>query len=490
MNKLVSSLSNRAYTANNAITNESTLDVFLDLFSDIGNPLRDSFEFKKIIKEAYEKDMSLTLRLLAYGRDILEGTGRRDRFISAYKELLSYEAESKENTEDLFVILLRMINSGMSYWKDMFKLYSMTDNKHFKYFTELSVYAFFETEPDDKMHLSNLAKWMPRKGELFNKVRILLGVTPKELRKWLVANTNVVENKLCARDWDSIDFSKVPGRALKMYNRIFSERFETSKRYLAFLSDVANGKEKMNVGKTVNAYEAFFQDKDFAQASFKAMLDALDNVDKKVLVVSDTSGSMTGTPMKVCVSLTALFGTKLTGDFHNCTIPFSSSARLVKWKDSYDIKSIMKKIMTGEVANTDLQAVFDLILNTAISKNVPQEDMPNILLIISDMQFDQACYWDSAYGKASVDNIELMRRKYKDAGYDIPQIIFWNVSEYDYNNKPITKDERGIMVSGFSQNIWNSMMKLDLEDFTPYKFMLETLSRDRYVNLINPSKIV
>ena len=311
-----------------------------------------------------------------------------------------------------------------------------------------------------------------------------MGLTPKELRKLLVNNTDVVEQKMCAKDWDSIDFSKLPGRALSMYNGTFNTKEETKSRYMDYLKAVQESKVKMNVSNTVNAHEAFFKDDDFAQAAFVTMKESLAKSNKKILVISDTSGSMEGTPLEVSISLSILFGSLLTGDFHNCCIPFSSTPRFISWNDDDHISDIKKLVETEDVAlNTNFQAVFDLILGTAISKSIPKNDMPEYLLVVSDMQFDQSFSADGEYygERVSIDNIELIRRKYKDAGYDMPQMIYWNVAEKNYKNSPITKDDRGIMVSGFSQNIWKSIVETDnLESFNPYNFMMQTLMSERY----------
>ena len=491
MNKLKTHLSNTAYTANNALTNKSTLDLFLDLFSEIGNPLNDNHvdEYVNSIDMCYQQDFEKTIRLLAYGRDIIEGTGRRDRFMYGYTHLINKFG----NPELLANVLVKMINSGISYWKDAFNLYKSTTNVAFKnelvniVVSELSILNDANSSSVvnfDINLMKNLCKWMPRKGEIFNKVMRKMELTPKELRKLLVNNTNVVEQKMCAKDWDAIDFSKIPGRAMSMYNGTFRKRDETKSRYSEYLTNVSAGKANMNVATTVNAHEAFFQNEEFAQAAFTTMKEKLAKTDKKILVVSDTSGSMTGTPMKVSIALSILFGSLLTGPFRNCCIPFSDIARFISWTDGATIRQIIKAVQTGEVANTDLQAVFDLILTTAIKHKVTQEDMPDFLLIISDMQFDHAVDFNGYGRNASIDNIDLMKKKFSDAGYTIPQIIFWNVAEQSYGNKPITKDERGIMVSGFSQNIWKSIAEGEnLELYNPAQFMEEVLSKERY-NLI------
>jgi len=490
MNTLVEKLSNIAYTANGAITNKSTGDLFLDVFSEISNPLSyDSSDYLNKVLSCWNSDKDLTIRLLAFGRDILEGGGRRDRFFEAYKMLLDLEKDSKENTEILFSSLLTMVRCGISYWKDIFKLYDVTSNLNYKVTLEnvasneikINLNELLLDESTN-MIFQNMCKWMPRKGELFNKIRRNLSqrlntkMTPKDLRKILVENSNVVEHKLCSNNWDEIEFSKVPGRAIRLYNKTFLKRYETNSRYTEFLRSVQDGKAKMNVSKTVYPHDAFFEDRDFAQASFKTMKEKLLASNKKVLVVSDTSGSMSGVPMRVCISLSALFGSALTGPFHNCTVPFSSKARFVKWDDTDHIKDIINKIETGEIANTNLQAVFNLILSTAINHKIDESEMPEYLLIISDMQFD--CAVSRGFDS---DNIKAIKEKYKFAGYKMPQIIFWNVAANSYGNVPITKDDRGIMVSGFSQNVFNSIFELkDLDKYNPYSFMLEVLMKDRY----------
>lgn len=495
MNKLVQHLGNVGYTDNGALTNKSTLDAHLDVFSKIGNPLDNELAYINQLSKCYKGDFEQTVRLVAYGRDILKGTGRRDKFVTAYKYLLNKHSDS----EVLANALIKMITRGISYWKDAFKLYEAVDNKAFRttiinyIVNELNNLQLANTKSDvaiDVDMMKTLCKWMPRKGNIFNAVRAKMKLTPKELRKLIVNNTNVVEQKMCANNWNEIDFARVPGRALLMYNKTFSKRDETSSRYVKYLESVKSGDVKINVANTVNAHEAFFKDANFAQASFVAMKEKLANSNKKMLVISDTSWSMNGIPMQVSISLAILFGSVLTGDFHNCCIPFSEKPRFITWKDTDEVKDIIRLIETGDVAsNTNFQAVFDLILNMAVRKHVPKEDMPEFLLVLSDMQFDQAFSSGSGgsgfynnYANVSVDNIELIKQKYLSAGYDMPQIIYWNISgDASYNNNPITKDDRGIMVSGYSQNIWKSLVENDnLENYNPYQFMLDTLSNERY----------
>jgi len=482
MNTFINAMNNISYTENGALTNKSTQNDFVDLFYNIANPLNDVYGFEDLLSKCLLADQNLTYRILMYGRDILEGGGRRDRFITA----LLYLIDKHKSPSDAISILSHSATVGISYYKDWIHLFDKSESIEFKsntvkIFSQI-VQKFIDGVPFET-HESNLLKWLPRKGKLFNEIRKHLRITPKELRKTLVNNGTSVEQVICAKQWDDVHFERVPGRSMLLHSTMFRKREETSGRFAEYLANVAAGKSNMNVGKTVAAYEALFQPLDFAQASFVTMLDALNKVNSKVMVVTDTSDSMNQTPnkvaMKVSLSLAALFGTALTGEFHNTVIAFSKTPRFVSWDDNDDISTILNTIRNDEMPqNTDLQAVFNLILGLAISKNIPQSDMPEYILIISDMQFDQAIESNHNY---SVDNISLVKKKYTDAGYEVPQIIFWNVNANGYNNSPITADERGIMVSGYSQNIWNSMFDIEnLKEMNPFDFVKEIVGKERY----------
>lgn len=475
MNMLVNKLSNVAYTENGALTNKSTENDFLDLFYNISNPLKDVASFITILDKCLSVNVDLTYRILMYGRDILRGGGRRDRFVTAVNYLTN-------TGYDTVRLLSYSVNTGISYYKDWINVYNSTSSENFKYETVqefASIIRNLDSSPT--IYDANLLKWLPRKGELFNEIRKVLKVSPKELRKILVTYGKSVEQLICGKDWEHIKFETLPGKSIALHRKMFSNRDETKNRFSEFLVNVAAGKTTMNVGTTVNAHDAFFQPADFAQAAYVTMLDKLTKVNAKVLVVSDTSDSMTwyndGAAMKVSLSMAALFGSAITGDFHNSAITFSAEPRFITWDDSDDITTILDKITTRIAQNTNIQAVFDLILGVAVAKGVPQSDMPEFIMLISDMQFDKTVDGSNR----CVDNIVRIKQKYAESGYDMPQMIYWNVNDAGYDNSPITANERGIMVSGFSQNVWNSMFDIEfLENKTPLNFMLEAVNIDRY----------
>ena len=152
-------------------------------------------------------------------------------------------------------------------------------------------------------------------------------------------------------------------------------------------------------------------------------------------------------------------------------LTFSNRPKLVNLKGSINDK--IDQMNTGEVANTNLNAAFDLILKTALENKVPQAEMPETLLILSDMQFDGA-----VDGKDE-SAIKMIERKYQAAGYELPRVVFWNLNAHD--NVPVKFDKSGTaLVSGFSPAIARSVLSGDTDNFTPEGIMLRTVMVDRY----------
>ena len=186
------------------------------------------------------------------------------------------------------------------------------------------------------------------------------------------------------------------------------------------------------------------------------------------MVVADVSGSMMGDPMSVSVSLALYFAERNKGQFKDYFITFSGNPRLQKITGQ-NLKDKMNSIEKAEwEMNTNLQAVFDLILNTAIKNNTLKEELPETLYIISDMEFDSAC--------DTRTNFEVIKDKYEQSGYKLPNIVFWNVNGSG-ENLPVQEGEKGVaMVSGFSPVIF----KLAVENKTPLEVMEDTINSPRY----------
>jgi hypothetical protein len=176
------------------------------------------------------------------------------------------------------------------------------------------------------------------------------------------------------------------------------------------------------------------------------------------------------TCLDVAISLGLYFADKNKGKFADCFLTFSNKPKLLNLKGSINQK--IDQMNTGEVANTNLHAAFDTILSTALANNVPQAEMPETLVILSDMQFDACVKHDDSA-------IQMIARKYNDAGYELPKVVFWNLNAG--NNVPVKFDKRGTaLVSGFSPAIAASVLGADPDAFTPEAIMLKAVMKDRY----------
>jgi hypothetical protein len=335
------------------------------------------------------------------------------------------------------------------------------------------------------------AKWTPRKGEVAREIREFFGMTPKQYRKSLVALTNVVETQMCANDWDNINYSHVPSVAHARYKKAFGRHGQT---YADYVTKLVKGEAGVKINASaVYPYDVLkgaigYGRKSMTKTELDAMQaqwDALPNYigDANVLPMVDSSGSMTCAAggynsksglscLEVALSLGLYFADKNKGKFADCFLTFSRTPKLVNLKGNINQK--IDQMNTGEVANTNLNAAFDLILKTAKSNNVPQAEMPETLVIFSDMQFDGA-----VDGKDE-SAIKMMERKYKEAGYTLPKVVFWNLNAA-YGNTPVKFDKSGTaLVSGFSPALATSVLGNDLEDFTPEAVMLKTVMKSRY----------
>jgi hypothetical protein len=332
------------------------------------------------------------------------------------------------------------------------------------------------------------AKWTPRKGEVAREIREFFGMTPKQYRKSLVNLTTVVETQMCAKDWDAINYSHVPSLAHSRYKKAFTRNGTSYAEYVAKLVKGEAG-VKINAGAvypydvlkgSIPSYNCSTMSKTELDA-LQAQWDALPNFigDASVLPMVDSSGSMTCSAgkntnlscLEVAISLGLYFADKNKGKFKDTFLTFSHTPKLVNLKGN--IVQKITQMNTGEVANTNLNAAFDLILKTAVDNSVPQAEMPQTLVIFSDMQFDQGCSHDDSA-------IEMIARKYEQAGYTIPKVVFWNLNAA-YGNAPVKFNKTGVaLVSGFSPAIAKSILSGNLDDFSPEAIMLKTVMKDRY----------
>jgi hypothetical protein len=448
-----------ARTQNGMKARASTADALTDFFFKVGamrgqNPV-PAFE------AAYSENPILALRIALWARDVRGGAGER----KVFRDILNYLEIAYPGT--LMTIMHKIPEIGR--WDDLLVL--KTDR----------AYAVAVDMIRQALSDSNFlcGKWMPRKGDDAIRLRKALGFTPKQYRKTLVNLTNVVETQMCAKQWSEIDFSKIPSLAAARYKNAFLKN--TKETFEAYMAKLVSGDKsvKVNVGG-VFPYDVVKDIKsgkglDFVRGQWNALPNYVG--DANVLPMIDVSGSMHQPvggnnnlmAVDVAVSLGMYLADKNTGKFKDCFLTFSENPSLVQLKG--DIVSKYHQVNKSNWGySTDLHKAFDVILNTAIKNNVSQAEMPQTLLILSDMQFNScARFDDSAF--------EMINRKYRDTGYEIPNIVFWNI--VDKGTVPVKFNQQGVaLVSGFSPMIVKNV--LGGKNLTPKEIMIETIMSSRY----------
>ena len=449
-----------ARTANGAITNSTSLNKCLDFFSIAGNPRENIESFEA----AFGEDPQLAMRILFWSRDCRGGAGARRNFITIMRKL-------QLERPAVFSKVFRFIPE-FGYWKDVYHLKPTPEV--IKFIAETLV-----TESDHSL----CAKYCPRKGEWFYHLRKILKMSPSEFRHFIVSKTQVVENFMCANEWNSIKYEEVPSVAGLRYKNTFIKH--DGERYNQYIQSVLKGETKINSSVLYpnDIYHNYRYQSNGATSAdaIKAMWNNLPNFMEgckdRILPVCDVSGSMYGTPMEVSVALGCYISERNEGPFKDAFITFSAKPELQIL--SGDIISRFKQLGKAPWGmNTNLQAVFDLILRRAQETHIAQELMPTKILIISDMHFDAACGYGWCGSSPELTNFEAIKAKYATAGYEMPGIIFWNVNG-DAGNVPVTMRDQNVgLVSGYSPSILKSILQAKV--LSPIELMLNTVNAERY----------
>ena len=433
---------------------KATVDMFFQVGASRGKDVSAMFE------RAYQEDRLIALRIAAWARDVRGGAGER----GVFRNILSY-VEKMHPTE---LPQLVQVTPMYGRWDDLLVL--TTDAGRRLAFDMIKEALLVKQD-------GLCAKWQPRKGDDAVALRKHLGLTPKGYRKTLVTLTKVVETQMCAQDWAAIDYEHLPSVASARYQKAFGRHDPTG--YGLYKEKLVSGDAKINAG-AVYPYDVIksirMGDPDVA----KAQWDALPNYigDALVLPMVDVSGSMNCpaggnqnvTCMDVSISLGLYLADKNTGPFKDMFLTFSTLSKIEVLKGN-----IVEKYRQLQRADWDMSTnivgAFDEVLRVATTNSVKAEDMPKYMVIFSDMQFD-ACV------KNDDSAMEMIQRKYEEAGYVVPNVIFWNLNARE-GNVPVRYDESGTaLVSGFSPSLMTSILKAD--DIDPVSIMLEVVNSERY----------
>ena len=469
---------NKTYTENGSVTYRSTGRDCLDLFATIGALRRESEqEITARFLRAYAEDPDLAMKILFYGRDVRGGLGER----RVFRILLRWLAVSKPES------VVRNLPYVAEYgrWDDVLVLLDTPCRAEALALLKQQFDADLAALSSDG-DVSLLGKWLPSVNasndetiRAAKQIANAFGLSDRDYRKTLTklrAQIRILENNLRKKDY-TFDYSKQPSKAMFKYRKAFLRN--DAERYGAFMQRVSTGEVKLNTGALYpyeiieKAYHCDDAERLSLDATWRALADYTQ--DENALVVADGSGSMYwgGKPMPAAVaqSLAIYFAEHNRGAFRNHFITFSMNPRLVEIKGRDIVDKARYCETFNECANTNIQKVFELVLNAAVRNRVPQKDLPSTLYIISDMEFD------SCAAGASLTNFEYAAKLFRQAGYRLPNVVFWNVSSRN-QQQPITTNEQGVaLVSGCSPRIFSMVMEGSLDPFT---FMLSVIDTERY----------
>lgn len=478
MTKLIDALrTNDTVTENGMTTNSTTLNNCVDLFFKIG-ALRGQDKQKKInaFVKAYSEDSLTAMRILFWARDVRGGAGERGTF----REILTYIADTK--TDSLRKNLPLISEYGR--WDDLLVLVD----------TKLEKEALDEIATALRNGNGLAAKWMPRgngknrlKKRWANALRKHLGMKPKDYRKMLSELSNTVEQLMCAKKFDAITYSHVPSKAMSDYMKAFSKN--DGDRFGKYLEALSKGETKINAGAvypydiTKNLRHGVASG---ANEQWKALPNYMEGNKEMVLPVVDVSGSMgcsaggsqNVTCMDVAVSLGLYISERNEGPFKDAFFTFSTTPALQYLKGSLSERNDqLRRADWG--GSTNLQATFKVLLDKAKVQGISQDEMPTMILILSDMEFNQATgdYW-SGNSDWNPTAQGMIKKMYENAGYTMPKVAYWNIQSRNNNNPVSFNETNTALVSGFSPALLTSL--LAGKDMTPYSMMMSIVGGERY----------
>ena len=487
---------NVSITENGAIGYRTTGKELLDINFAVAS-MRSMSEHQivdKFVKAFYE-DKLLAVKWLFYARDCREGVGERRLFRVCMKYLAKQHMDIAKTVIELIPEYGR--------WDDMWCLLDTDLKDEVIHFVKVQLTKDMKNIKENKP-ISLISKWLPSLNtsstetkRIANIIRKGLNVSPRSYRKMLSslrAYLDIVETHMSKKEWSEIDYSAVPSRANLIYNSAFLRNDEERRR--KYLESLQKGETKINAGVLFphDIVHKYTEDSGWysrrlksndditLEELWKALPDYV-NGTGNTICVADGSGSMTCrvgsgnvTALEVANALAIYFAERSSGQFKDTYITFSNRPQLV---DLSKGKSLREKLEIArrynEVAATNIEAVFNLILHTAINKNMTQDDLPQNIIILSDMEMNSCARSNS--GKLNQRLFDLIADKYAEYGYKLPRLVFWNINSRT-NTIPVKENDLGVaLVSGFSPTI----VKMVLSNKTdPFECLLEQINSERY----------
>lgn len=494
---------NVSVTENGAVGYRTTGKELLDLNFAVASLRKASADQIALqFYKAFFEDKVTVMKWLFFARDVRGGLGERRLFRAVLADM------AKESPE--YIVPLINLIPEYGRFDDLWCLLDTALRNDVLKLVAEQIASDRENAKNGKS-ISLLAKWLPSanasSGTTKRYARVIrqsIGMTEREYRKMLSSlrrYLKVVECDMSAKQWGDIAYEAVPSRANLIYNSAFLRNDEQRRR--AFLASLEKGETKINAGTLfphdiVSKYNGVMSrgaDQTLEQL-WKALPDLVQGCGNTI-VVADGSGSMTTrvdphsntSALDVANALAIYFAERSSGQFKDQYITFSEHPQLVDLSNGKNLREKLRIARNhNEVANTNVEAVFDLILTTAVKNGMAQEDLPKNILIISDMEFD-SCATSGAPSRSSggwycsrtvrptAKLFGTITEKYAQHGYQLPRLVFWNVNSRT-GTIPVKENDLGVaLVSGFSVNIVKMVMSGKLD---PYEALLETLNTERY----------
>lgn len=473
---------NTIKTENGAIGYKTTGKALLDMnfkISSYRNLSED--EIIQDFDNAFDEGPEMALRFLFYVRDVRGGVGERRLFRVIMRHLVDDMPET--------AMALAKIVQEYGRWDDIVDLIdTYIGDRVISQIIEPQIFKDLRNMINDDS-VSLLAKWMPSENASSKlsrkraiKIARQMGLSMRSygnMLSTLRGYIDVVEVKMSANKWNKINYEKVPSQANILYKDAFLRQDKVRRR--EYLYALEKGEAKIN-SSTLFPHEITYKYTNIlsTDATLEAMWKALPDYvkgDSNTLVVRDGSGSMTWTsiaktdvkPSHIADALTIYFANRASGEFKNAFITFSSSPQIVKISGKSLRKDLDILSKYDECSNTNIKAVFELILKTAKENNMKQEDLPKNILVLSDMEFDS--------GTRNVPLMSEVAQLYAESGYELPKLCYWNICSRS-NAIPVKENKNGaVLVSGFSPAVIKMVLSSKLD---PYEALVETLKSERY----------
>lgn len=476
-------------TENGALALRSTQDACLDLFATIG-ALREADNDRIIrgFEDAYAQNPLMATKILFYGRDIREGLGERETFRKLLKFVAIKYPEALIDNLDLIGVYGR--------YDDLYCLiHTPLENAMWSAMKEQ-----FE-EDLRNLHAGNaismLAKWIKTADASSKKTRELgiltaekLGYSVYDFKRLVRAmrkQINIVETLMVQGRWNEISYSQVPSRAMMVYRKAFLSH--DKERFLEFISKVSEGVEKINAstlfpydivekmlygdGNFFSRHEIDLESEKVLEAQWNSLPNYVE-AGTNAIVVADVSGSMTGRPMASSIGLALYFAERNTGEFHKLFMTFSDKSEIVTVKGNTLREKINYARREDWGNSTNLRSAFERILNMAVKHNVAVTDMPKTIIVVSDMEINHCSDHDWTF-------YDEVKARYEGFGYELPNIIFWNVNSRN-DVFHTDKNRKGVQLcSGQSVTTFKQLMGSVGQ--TPVEMMERIINSERYEDI-------